>query len=113
MKKLLLLIFLSGCFVPACKKENPTNPSSAATHTIEYEVNGFLNMEITYDGVTYHAGNTSSWDHTFSASTGKALSLSAYNSSGTQTIEVSIYQDGAKTKTANGYGTQSVTDVVK
>lgn len=70
-------------------------------------------MEIIYDGTTYHAGNTSNWDYTFTAPTGKALSLSAYNSSGTQTIEVSIYQDGAKTKTANGYGTQSVTDVVK
>lgn len=112
MKKLIILILFFSCFA-ACKKEdNKPNPQ-AATHNIKYEVKGFLGLEITYDGNVISAGNTSNWDYSFTAPTGKNLSLSAYNSSGTQTIEVSIYQDGVKTKTAYGYGTQSVTDVVK
>lgn len=111
MKKIIFLIFFSSCFVPACKKKD--EKPQGATHNIKYEVKGFLNLEITYDGKTISAGNTSNWDYSFTAPAGQSLSLSAYNSSGTQTIEVSIYQDGVKTNTANGYGTQSVTDVVK
>ena len=109
--KNLIILFILLCIVIGCKKKE--DKPSGSDHNIKYEVKGFLNMEITYDGVSYHAGNTSNWDYSFTAPSGKALSLSAFNSSGTQTIEVSIYQDGVKTKTANGYGTQSVTDVVK
>lgn len=111
MKYITLLMIL---FFLSCKKEETKPlPPTGAMHNIKYEVKGFLNMEITYDGQTIHAGNTSNWDYTFTAPVGKNLSLSAYNSSGTQTIEVSIYQDGVRTGTANGYGTQSLTHIVK
>jgi len=112
MKKLIFLIFISGCFVAACKKKDE-QPNNSTTHNVKYEVKGFLDLNITYDGKNIFAGKTSTWDYTQTASTGKSLSLSASNASGTQTIEVSIYVDGVQTQTANGYGTQSITDIVK
>lgn len=114
MKKLLTAIFLISVLW-SCKKDDPKpSPSTTTpTHNIKYQVLGFIDTEITYDGTTIAIHNDFDWDYTFTAPSGKALSLSAKDLSGTQSITIKIYQDGQMTKSASGYGVQTVTDVVK
>lgn len=110
MKKITILILFSVLF--SCKKENEP-PPTAATHNIKYQVLGFIDTDITYDGTHTTIHNNFDWSYDFAAPTGKALSLSAFDMSGTQSITIRIFQDGTMTKSAAGYGVQSLTDIVK
>ncbi len=108
MKYIYLILIL---FILSCKKKDdkPTGDS----HNIKYEVLGFIDTEIIYDGNKISVHNNPSWSYEFTKESGKSLSLSARDESGTQSVTIRIYQDGAMTKSVSGYGMQALTDIVK
>ena len=109
---LLWLCLISSC-VPACKKED-NKPT--ATSSIKYEVSGTCcQMDLTWTegGVTKSATFTNdfTWDYTISEKVGATVTLTG--TSGSQWTNIKISQGGVVTKEAQGYGLQTITDVVK
>jgi len=118
MKKLIFLIFFSSCFVPACKKDDIKTNQAVSKSTIKYEVNGTccqMDLTFTEGGVTKSvtATNDFTWDYSYSETKGATVTLTGKSENGNEWTNIKIYQGGLVTKESQGYGTQTITDVVK
>ena len=110
MKYILFALIL----LCSCKKKEIKN---VPNHVIKYEVIGTCcDLEVWYlEGTlkTYTSTNYFKYEYTFNAQSGTALEIRGRSAFGAEFTNVKIFQDGALLQEAQGYNTQTLTDVVK